>query len=588
MVVVEMIRTTLLFALLAAACGEPVSTTAATAIVATHATAPVLRVGDRHVYQLAWHAEAKRDNAAMGVSGSLALEGELAVSVLSSGPEGTRVSLSFPSLSTRELRVQEGPLAIDAAMLVGPRAEILVDADGDVRRAFFAPDSPPIFRELMTGVIARLDLRGANPDAVPRAIRSGHGLVEATYHAGPANVVTRRLDRVLRFDTIPGTSVDGETLVAEGRIELDADRIPTVIELHDSVDLPDELGLVADDRFSLARVRVDRADAQPLVDPIEIDPTAAPDLQSAAQVVDRQYAGDFGMQDVGIALHVADGGLQPPAGDFSRAVALLRGWPELADEVIPLALRSTSGGRQLAFDMLSAAGTREAQAAMRSLLSLPEVMSWPERVVLVQRFVFVSAPTDESGEFLLAMLDKAEDADDLELQRATLHPLGAVAGRLDNLWLAERMHARLVATAQYEEPLLRAGAIAGLGNAKRPGDVPRFLAAAGDVDSNVRLEAVSALRFWVAPDTTVALLDALADENAAVASTALDVLRKRHFEGEADPALVERARDGRYNAEIEGAVVSSLVDEDGTREALAAIAARTTNRELSARLAELL
>lgn len=121
--------------------------------------------------------------------------------------------------------------------------------------------------------------------------------------------------------------------------------------------------------------------------------------------------------------------------------------------------------------------------------------------------------------------------------------------------------------------------------------MPRFLGAAGDADAHVRLEAVSALRFWAAPDTTLALLDALADDDAAVASTALDVLRKRHFDGEADPTLVERARAGRYNTEIEGAIVSSIFDDEpagAARDALVAIAARTTDRDISARLAEVL
>jgi len=589
-----MIRQALLVALLFGACTESATPRVAVAELDEGALAPVLRVGDRHVYTLAWHAEASRTGAGMRVSGSLALEGELAVSVLAAGPEGTRVSLSFPSLSVRELRVQDGPIEIDAAMLVGHHAEILVAADGDVRRAFFDGNAPPVFRELMTGVIARLDLRGADPDVSPRAIRSGHGLVEATYHPGPGpgNVVTRELGRVLRFDTAPGTTPDAKLLVAEGRIELDDDRVPTVIELHDAIDAPIEIGLVADDRFSLARVRVERGDAVALavalIDPVEIDPTAAPDQQAVDRELDRQYAGDLTMQDISIALSVADGGLQPASGEFSRAAALLRGWPERADEIVPLVMRSDGGGRQLAFDMLSAAGTPEAQATMRELLSEPASQWWPERVVLVQRFAFVSAPDDASGEFLLAMLDVAEDAEDLELQRATMHPMGAVAGRLDNPWLAERLHHRLVAAAAYEEPLLRAGAIAGLGNAKRRDDVPRFLAAAVDVDANVRLEALSALRFWIAPDTTAALLDALADENPAVGSLALDVLRKRHFDGESDPRLAERARDGRYNPELDRAVASSLIGDDAptTLVALAAIAARTQNRELALELAQ--
>lgn len=587
-----MIRAASLWALLAAACGELAAESAdvTAADGAALARTPVLRVGDRHVYELAWHAEATRTSASAGVSGALTLEGDLAVSVLSAGPEGTRLSLSLLRVGAAELRVQTEPVAIDPAMLTGLRAEILVGSDGDVRRAFFDPDSPPIFRELMTGVIARLDLRGAEPDAAAREIRSGHGLVEATYHAVSKNVITRELRRVVRFDTAPGITVDASALLAEGRIELDDDRVPVVIELHDGATLPGEQGLVADDRFSLVRTRVDRAPAHALVEPIEIDPNAGPDLEASAREMDRQYAAGYQMQDLSIALTVASGGLQPSTGEFSRAAAFLRAWPEHAEQLVPMIAAADEGGRQLAFDMLSAAGTPQAQAAMREVMSLPQWASWPERVVLVQRFAFVAEPTVASAELLLSMLDEAALGGDHELCRATMHPLGVVASRVDDLWLAERIHSRLVAFADDDDAFMRAGAIAGLGNARRLDDVPRLLVAMGDDDSSVRVEAASAMRFWVMPNTTTALLDALADENPAVGSVALDVLRKRHFEGEADPALAERARDGRYNPQIENAVASSLVDHSDRPEVLAALAAiesRTPNRRLARRLAEL-
>jgi hypothetical protein len=144
------------------------------------------------------------------------------------------VSAWFPNLATRELRVQGQPVELDAAALVGPRAEFLVAADGDVRRAFFAADSPPIFRELMLGVIARLDLRGAGVEATPRTLRGGHGLVAATYRREADGAVIRELAEVLRFDTAPGATVEASALTAEGRIELDEARVPVRIELRDS------------------------------------------------------------------------------------------------------------------------------------------------------------------------------------------------------------------------------------------------------------------------------------------------------------------------------------------------------------------
>jgi HEAT repeat protein len=114
-----------------------------------------------------------------------------------------------------------------------------------------------------------------------------------------------------------------------------------------------------------------------------------------------------------------------------------------------------------------------------------------------------------------------------------------------------------------------------------------LLDAVDDEDHGVRVEAVAALRTRVTPETTAALLGALADDSPAVASRALIVLRKRHFEGIADPTLVEHARAGRYNAQIDRSMASALVghrEDAEVRVALAAIAERTTDRELAAAL----
>lgn len=61
------------------------------------------------------------------------------------------------------------------------------------------------------------------------------------------------------------------------------------------------------------------------------------------------------------------------------------------------------------------------------------------------------------------------------------------------------------------------------------------------------LEALASLRTHIEPVATDTLLAHLDDEDPDVAARALMVLRKRHYEGKADPALVERATTGKYN-----------------------------------------
>ena len=150
---------------LAGACAPKPAPDAAPAAASVEAGAPTLAVGEVHRYALDWQTAATRKQGRTGVSGGMTLQGELAFAALGHGPEGARVSAWFPRLPTRALDVQGQPVVIDEAALVGPRAEFIVAADGDVRRAFFTADSPPIFRELMLGVLARLDLRAASAGA---------------------------------------------------------------------------------------------------------------------------------------------------------------------------------------------------------------------------------------------------------------------------------------------------------------------------------------------------------------------------------------------------------------------------------------
>ncbi len=579
-------RTALALALvsLLSACGDRPPVAMPDVEAARTPVAPVLVPGDVHVYALDWHTEATRQVGGAQVEGGVSLQGELSVGAIAREPDGLRVAVWFSALELHTLDVQGQPLPIDAALLVGTQAEIVVDDDGDVRSARFTSASSPIFRELMTGVIARIDLRAAATDGAPHRVRSGHGLVDVTYDRREDGSVARTLADVVRFDSAPGLEVDADDLIGTGRIELDDARVPVAIELHDAALLGDD-GFTADDRFSLARMRVDRATVPKAIeDGVDLDPTAELDRVAIERELDRQYAADWSLTDVQIVMNTMDGGVLPRQGEVSRSVALLRGWPEQIEILVGLVRAAGDGGRQLGFDLLAATGNAEAQDAMRRLLLEDGADGRAEYPLLLQRFAFVAAPDAKSGEFLLDRLAHARAKHDLLVVAAVLHPLGTVAGRITDVALAERMHVALVEAAADEDTEIRAAAISGLGNARRKDDVARILVATHDPDAGVRTEAVAALRTHVAPETTASLLAALADEDRGVAARALTVLRERHFEGEADPNLIERARTGQYNARIDRAMATTIAihaKDESVRTALAAIAARTDDRDLA-------
>lgn len=578
-------RTRIILALVVAlaSCGDRQPLAAPTVEAIDTAVAPVLVPGDVHVYALDWRTEATRQVGGAQVEGGLTLRGELAVGAVGREEGGMRVALWITSLEAHALDVQGQSLPIDAALLLGQRAEIVVGDDGDVRSARFAGDSAPMFRELMTGVIARLDLRAAATDGAPRRLRSGHGLVDVTYDRREDGSIARSLASVVRFDTAPGLEVDAADLVGTGRFELDEARVPVAIELHDAALLGDD-GFTADDRFSLSRVRVDRGAAPTaIVGGVDLDPTAEVDRAAVQQALDRQYAAEWSLTDVQFTMNTMDGGVLPHQGEVSRSVALLRGWPEQIETLVGLVRAAGDGGRQFGFDLLAATGNAQAQDAMRRLLLEDGADARPEYPLLMQRFAFLAAPDAKSGEFLLERLAHARTGGDPLAVAAVLHPLGTVAGRVTDLALADRMHVALVDAAADEDAEIRAAAISGLGNARRTDDVDRIVHACADADAGVRTEAVAALRTHVVPEATAVLIDALADEDRGVADRALTVLRERHFQGEADPELVERARTGRYNRRIDRAMATTIAihaKDPTVRTALTAIAARTDDKDL--------
>ena len=84
----------------------------------------------------------------------------------------------------------------------------------------------------------------------------------------------------------------------------------------------------------------------------------------------------------------------------------------------------SSNGRAFICDLLSSAGTPEAQAALRDALGSDAALSDPERYpAMLQRFSFVMKPTPETTTFLETQMAAGKGVDRL----AAAHSLGAAA-----------------------------------------------------------------------------------------------------------------------------------------------------------------
>lgn len=559
-----------------AACRDdaPIDTPKAVATIDT-----ALRSDEQHVYAVEWETEATAQRP-IAMSGGVHLRGEIVVRAIGSEEGGVRVQAWFRTLPVREIAVGKETVALDAAQMIGPRAEIVLDASGDPRSIVFDETSTPAFRELMTGVLGRLDFRAAAATDASRVVRTGHGLTEVAYARNEAGEIERTFAKAVRIDTVadPGEAPE---LTAEGTIAVDDAGLPLRIALVDTIAVA-ERGLTASDRFSAERKHVERADANatPIAGGFTIDPHAPPDTAASAKAMAQQRAEGLTHGDIALQFMVSDVGTAPKSGFVSRAVGYLRGWPERTPEVEALAYEAVGFGRQIVFDLLATADTPESQAALVRLVESDEAAQWEDMPILLQRFTFLQRPTPATAR---ALLDWHARAGESELGTALLYPIGTLCDRVEDAALSTEMHELLVRELESTAKPRRLGALAGLGNAGRMTDAGLVLAHAADVDVEVRAQVFESLRRMPTSGAQTALLVGLKDADSDPAASALRSLLHHYELPISDAPLVEAGRTGAYHPKIERAVANALsgaIDRDDVRVALTSIAERTTDAQL--------
>lgn len=521
-------------------------------------------VGELHLHAIEWTAQALGSRTqglpdGLPVAGGLRLRGELALQRVAGRPGETLLALWFTRLDEHELVALGESVAFDAAGLIDVPVTVALAEDGSLTRAWYPSAAPSLLRHVMGGLLVRLDLRAAATG--PRIIPVAHGLAEAVY-SGEAGRLRRGLRGLVRLDAASTGAPGSATIVGATELGFDDRGALETLVAEEQVRSEDD-GFASEDRFRLIRTRVLAGEllARPdLEHMLAVDPSAPRDTGEAEQMMARRFAEGMDLAGLALAVQDIDNGLLPPAGEVTRAVGLLRGWPELTPEVGALAARARSShGRRLVFDLLAAAGTPEAQQMLRTLIADPTAAPERERPTLVQRFALIQRPESATGWFVLDLYDAADG----ELRRALLYPLGSLARRLQasDPWVAGLLHERLLVAlaAEPSGPDLIA-ALAGLGNAGRPDDRGRLLAYLADADDDVRWTAIDALRELPGDDTTQALFAALTDRAPRVAARALALLHGRHL-GPDDSVRLAALVDGRpLSPTLQTGLVAALTD----------------------------
>ena len=267
-----------------------------------------------------------------------------------------------------------------------------------------------------------------------------------------------------------------------------------------------------------------------------------------------------------------------------RATALLAANPMLCIELEKWFLDPTMGvpGRTLALDLLTNAGTPEAQHSLVTLLGSQMARrdaAWP---LYVQRLSLLSQPTTESATFALSQFEAAHSRDDVG---ATAMTLGALARHLPQNDSTTSDFTRRLQTgfAQAQGAERRSMWLDALGASGRAEVLPQVKSATTDSNPLVRATAAHALGVLGEHDSLKPLA---IDADARVREAAI-----RHLGAapvETVSALVAGAPSDPMADSAWVTALTARLDEPGVREVLQQLLARTHEPQLAARLHTLL
>jgi hypothetical protein len=243
-----------------------------------------------------------------------------------------------------------------------------------------------------------------------------------------------------------------------------------------------------------------------------------------------------------------------------------------------------SGRRELIADLLAQAGGPYAQKALVEVLQSSATESDPARVQLWQRLSFVAEPTSATLQAATQKMISSSGEDRLALT----HTLGALAGHArdsGNAEAATQLHQLLEQElGAAQSPQDRLAALVGLGNARDPQDVSKFMELLNGAAGQEQGAAIRAIgRQHEHPEARRALASVIEapDQAPEIKDTAIRTLAKRELsESEYQSLSVAAAgseRSGSTQVEISKALTARFDSENtpGWRSAVETAAANS-------------
>jgi hypothetical protein len=526
--------------------------------------------------------------AATDMSSAGALHGQLAFK--SYGKQGDTWLFGVSVEGVREAKLEAmgndllGTPAVVHETFHGREAFVEIGPRGDVKQLRFRASDPPLFKQLLQSVIAesQVVLAGA-PDAHAwqsiETLPVGKLEMHYTSEASDPLFVHRAPTRLLSSTAIPHGSGEGLTPVLAGGSEVHLAREGFVKSVATRLDVTIAPLLEHHTVFTMTFVSMSDFDvperfAVENVAAEVLAPGAPPAASELRQRMDERFAARTSQQEIDRMLAGYAKGLPPARGMLNAAAAFLRLHPEACDAIATQFLDPALGAssREFMMGLLASAGSPAAQAGMRRALDVPESRS--DLGVygrMIQRMGFVTSPTRDSLEYVVALYDSPAIAGDADHRRVTGLTLGALSAHCSGPMkaLGDSIHARLVAEAKSATTTeSKIALVAAVGNAARSSDVPMLRTVAKDQDHKVRESVARALRGVDSPETRVALREMITDPSADVARAAARSYDARPLDGSDMAELATIVTGGSVSAGADASMVSVVQDHmDANKEA---------------------
>jgi hypothetical protein len=521
--------------------------------------------GSRYVYQLDWRSQ--QSSAALGtpLDGQFTVEGRL--ELRSHGLRGDvyllEAVLTAPQVVARAAGVDLLEGNPQAALGV-TRASLEITPGGQIRSIGFASDAMPLWQDVASHLLAQLEVVLPSENRTDwQAVQSGpFGRGDVGYRRDGGGIARQRA-RYASLDALPeAPATAAQTVDGSGAIGVEGGHLAAIDE-RETIRVTDTAGQVmvsGDARLSLRLVSTGTFTALPLAVAKRRRPgersTDVGDEHAALTARVDGMTPERLLEDV---LILADGGIPDWEAWLWRATALVRLEPELCPALAEAAISERLGieAKGLIVDLLTGAGTAEAQAALRTILSSPQLHAEPrQRLALVQRLSLLTRPEPETVEMARSLRASAVATGDVHAARAGAFVLGNVAGNLarggDTAAAAPLAAALAADLARATDPGDRAALITALGATDLPEHRDAIAAHASDPDVDVRYAVAAAMQRTPGDETDAALIASAGDADGAVQGVALRGLGERALNAAALDRLVA-ALAGGVAAENHGA-----------------------------------